>query len=516
MCDGPTSNVKDADFFDTAKMPRNLPVAKLVEIALMRGEGTLTSRGALSVRTGKYTGRSPNDKFIVDDKETSGDIWWGELNKPMSPENFQNLFDRLAAYLRDREIFLFDGYACADPRYQYPIRFINELAWQNIFVQNLFLKMEPVQLQGFQPRLTVISAPRFRADPHFDKTNSEAFIAINFSRGLILIGGTHYAGEIKKSVFSALNYLLPLRNDVLSMHCSANTGKRGDVALFFGLSGTGKTTLSTDPERFLIGDDEHGWSEEGIFNLEGGSYAKCINLSREHEPLIWEAIRFGCVMENVIIDSTSAEPDFGDGSITENTRAGYPIEYIDGAIIPGVAGHPRDIIFLTADAFGVMPPVAKLTGEQIIYHFLQGYTSKLAGTERGITEPVATFSTCFGAPFLPLRPRVYARMLEEKVARHGTSVYLVNTGWSGGPYGIGNRIKLKHTRAIINAIVSGQLDGVSYDHDPLFNLSIPRECPGIPQEMLHAENTWRDGEAFRKQAEYLAGLFGNNYANLKL
>ncbi len=508
------SDAEEVVLTNTAEVHYNLPVAKLVEKALARREGVLTTSGALSVRTGKYTGRSPNDKYIVDNGELSKDIWWGDNNRLMSQEGFQNIYNRLTAYLQNRELFVFDGFACADPNYRYPIRFINELAWQNIFVQHLFLKMEPALLKGFKSCLTVIAAPKFQAVPGIDKTNSEAFIIINFSRKLILIGGSHYAGEIKKSVFSALNYLLPQQN-VLSMHCSANMGKEGDVALFFGLSGTGKTTLSADPERFLIGDDEHGWSEEGIFNLEGGCYAKCINLSREHEPQIWDAIRFGSVVENVIVDPVSAEIDFNDNSITDNTRAGYPVEYISGSLIPGVAGHPRVIIFLTADAFGVMPPVAKLTGEQIMYHFLQGYTSKLAGTERGITEPEATFSTCFGAPFLPLTPQVYARMLGEKVSRHNTDVYLVNTGWSGGAYGTGKRIELKYTRSIVSAVIKGQLNSVEYDHDPFFNLMIPRECPGVPQKILHPENTWEDRNAFQQQASRLAKLFEDNYSNLK-
>lgn len=507
-------NIKEVDLPNTAEVHYNLPVAKLVEIALARREGVLTSSGALCVRTGKYTGRSPNDKYIVNDKEVSGDIYWGDINRPMSQENFQNIFHRLTAYLQNRELFVFDGYVCADPKYSYPIRFINELAWQNIFVQQLFLKMKHPQQTEFKPYFTVIAAPGFKADPRIDKTNSEAFIIINFSRRLILIGGTHYAGEIKKSVFSTLNYLLPKRN-VLPMHCSANVGEEGDVALFFGLSGTGKTTLSADPERFLIGDDEHGWSTEGIFNLEGGCYAKCINLSREHEPQIWDAIRFGCVLENVVVDPSSAEVDFNDKSITENTRAGYPVEYIPGSVIPGIAGHPKVIIFLTADAFGVMPPVAKLTEEQVTYHFLQGYTSKLAGTERGIIEPVATFSPCFGAPFLPLSPLIYAKMLAEKVSRHHTDVYLVNTGWIGGAYGTGKRIDIKYTRSIVRAAIKGHLNSVNYVYDPIFNLMIPQECPGVPPKILHPENTWEDRKAFRKQAGRLAKLFKDNYANFE-
>jgi phosphoenolpyruvate carboxykinase (ATP) len=507
-------SLKELGLINTSEVHYNLPVAKLVERALVRGEGVLTSNGALRVETGKYTGRSPNDKFIVDNGELSEDIWWGKVNRPISEESFHRLFNRLTAYLQNRELFVFDGFAGADPDFRYPIRFINELAWQNIFAQQLFIKMKPGEQTDFKPYLTLIAVPTFHADPRVDNTNSEAFIIINFSRRLIIIGGSHYAGEIKKSVFSTLNYLLPQRN-VLPMHCSANMGQEGDVALFFGLSGTGKTSLSADPERFLIGDDEHGWSEKGVFNLEGGCYAKCINLSRENEPQIWEAIRFGCVVENVVLDPHSAEIDFADDSITENTRAAYPIEHIPGAIIPGMAGHPTAIIFLTADAFGVMPPVAKLTGEQAMYHFLQGYTSKLAGTERGITEPQATFSSCFGAPFLPLSPLVYARMLKEKIARHQTDVYLVNTGWSGGPYGIGKRININYTRAIVRAAIKGHLHSVEYDQEPFFNLMIPRECPGVPRDILRPENTWKDRHAFQEQAARLAGLFKDNYSQLE-
>lgn len=513
-CNSKDSLLEELGLINTAGVNYNLPIAKLVEIALAREEGMLTSGGALRVETGKYTGRSPDDKYIVKDGELTRRIWWGDINKPVSEEGFKNLYKRLTAYLQNRELFVFDGFACADTNYRYPIRFINELAWQNIFEQQLFITMKPGQQKEFKPFITVIVAPTFKADPKLDHTNSEAFIIIDFYRRIILIGGTHYAGEIKKSVFSALNYLLPQR-DVLPMHCSANMGKEGDVALFFGLSGTGKTTLSADPERYLIGDDEHGWSPDGIFNLEGGCYAKCINLSREQEPQIWNAIRFGCVLENVAVDPRNLETDFNDNSLTENTRAAYPVEYISGAVIPGVAGHPKVIIFLTADAFGVMPPVAKLTGEQIMYHFLQGYTSKLAGTERGITEPVATFSSCFGAPFLPLSPTVYAEMLGEKIAKHKTDVYLVNTGWSGGPYGIGKRIKLSYTRSIVRAAIKGDLNNVNYDKEPYFNLMIPQECPGVPREILNPVNTWEDREAFQKQAERLAKLFEDNYSSLK-
>ncbi|MGB9779694.1 phosphoenolpyruvate carboxykinase (ATP) [Caldanaerobacter sp.] len=492
---------------------RNLSVAKLIEEAVKREEGVLINNGAFDVYTGKYTGRSPNDKFIVDDLEIHDEIWW-ENNKPISPEKFEKLLNRLTAYLQERDIFIFDGFVGADPAYRIPIRVITEYAYQSLMARQLFIRPSKKELENFIPEYTLIAAPRFKAIPEIDGTNSEAFIILNFTKKLIIIGGSQYGGEIKKAIFTLMNYLMPKRG-VLSMHCSANMGKDGDTALFFGLSGTGKTTLSADPERFLIGDDEHGWSEKGIFNFEGGCYAKCINLSREKEPQIWDAIRFGAILENVIYDEATREPDYTSDKITENTRAAYPIDFIPGAIQSGVGGHPKTIIFLTADAFGVLPPIAKLTKEQAMYYFLSGYTSKLAGTERGITEPQATFSTCFGAPFLPLPPMVYAKMLGEKIEKYDTKVFLVNTGWSGGPYGVGTRIKLEYTRRMVSAALKGELDKVEFTKDPIFNLNIPVSCPGVPPEILNPRNTWKDKEEYDKTAKRLAQRFIENFQKYK-
>ncbi|BCV25398.1 MAG TPA: phosphoenolpyruvate carboxykinase (ATP) [Firmicutes bacterium] len=487
---------------------RNLSVAELVEAALHRGEGVLTAGGALRVATGKYTGRSPHDKFVVDRPALHDRIWWGN-NAPFEPERFERLYRRLLAYLEQRELFIFDGFAGADPRYRLPIRVVNELAWQNLFAHQLFRRPTAEELKAHEPGFTIIAAPGFKADPALDGTNSEAFIVLDFERRLVLIGGTSYAGEIKKSVFTVMNYLLPLKG-VLSMHCSANQGEDGDVALFFGLSGTGKTTLSADPQRFLIGDDEHGWSDEGIFNFEGGCYAKCIRLSQEHEPQIWGAIRFGTVLENVVLDPATRLPDYADDSLTENTRAAYPLDHIPGAVLSGTGGVPRTIIFLTADAFGVLPPIARLTREQAMYQFISGYTSKLAGTERGVTEPQATFSTCFGAPFLPLAPTVYAELLGRRIDRHGTDVYLVNTGWSGGSYGVGQRMNLAYTRAMVRAAVSGQLRDVPCTPDPIFKVLVPQSCPGVPAQVLRPQEAWEDKEAYARTARALAARFAAN------
>jgi len=504
-------SLESVGLYNTGRVYHNLSVPGLVKKATYRGEGTLSSSGALCVRTGRYTGRSPQDKFIVESPQVSGEIWWGPVNRPISPEKFEQLHRRLCAYLQGRELFVFDGFVGSEMNYRYPIRFINELAWQNMFARQLFLRPGPQEQESFKPYFTVICAPGFQADPTVDGTHSEAFVILDFEKRMILIGGTHYAGEIKKSIFSVMNYLLP-RRGVLSMHCSANVGKEGDVTLFFGLSGTGKTSLSADPDRFLIGDDEHGWSEHGIFNLEGGCYAKCIDLSREREPQIWNAIKFGAVVENVVAHPATGELDFGDKTITENTRAGYPVDFIPDAVVPGVAGHPNVIIFLTADAFGVLPPVSRLNSDQAMYHFLSGYTSKLAGTERGVTTPVATFSTCFGAPFLPLPPTVYARLLKEKIDRRGADVYLVNTGWIGGPYGVGERVDILYTRRMVRAAITGKLTSASYKKDPVFNLMVPRECPGVPKEILWPEDTWKDKEAFQKQAQVLAERFVHNFS----
>jgi len=489
---------------------RNLSVSRLVEIALARQEGVLTDTGALCCTTGNYTGRSPNDRFIVDEASVRSQIAWGNVNKPISPETFDRLYQRALNYLETKDYFVFDGFAGADEKYSMPIRVINEYAWHNIFVQQLFIRPTLQQLEGHQPEFTMICTPGLKADPSTDGTNSEAYIILSLEKKIIILGGTEYAGEMKKSIFSVLNYLMPLR-EVLPMHCSANVGADGDVALFFGLSGTGKTTLSADPERSLIGDDEHGWSGNGIFNFEGGCYAKCIDLSQEKEPQIWKAIRFGTVIENVILNSDFRVPDFTDNSLTENTRAGYPVNYIDNALIPSLAGHPRVVVFLTADAFGVLPPISKLTKEQAMYHFLSGYTSKLAGTERGVTEPQVTFSTCFGEPFLPLSPAVYANMLGKRIDEHNAKVYLVNTGWSGGPYGVGKRMNLTYTRAMITAALNGELEKVPYRPDPVFGILIPEAVNGVPVEILTPRNTWEDTEAYDKTARSLAESFCHNF-----
>lgn len=412
------------------------------------------------------------------------------------------------------EVFVFKGFAGADPKYRLPIQVVNEFAWHNLFAHQLFIRPTQEELQTHEAEFTVISAPNFKANPAVDGTKSETFIIISFERRTVLIGGTEYAGEMKKSIFSVMNYLLP-EQGILPMHCSANVGQEGDVALFFGLSGTGKTTLSADPKRRLIGDDEHGWSNRGIFNIEGGCYAKCINLSREKEPQIFDAIRFGSVLENVIVDEQTRIPNYKDATLTENTRAAYPIQAIDNIVDPSIAGHPTTIIFLTADAFGVLPPISKLTREQAMYHFLSGYTSKLAGTERGITSPQATFSTCFGAPFLPLPATRYAEMLGKKIAEHNVQVFLVNTGWTGGEYGVGSRMKLQYTRAMVQAAVEGELANVETMKDPIFGLEIPAHVPGVPDEVLHPQNTWADKQAYEQKAKELAEKFRENFKKFK-
>ncbi|MFD1396047.1 phosphoenolpyruvate carboxykinase (ATP) [Kroppenstedtia eburnea] len=487
----------------------NLTTPQLVEKALERREGSLTTTGAFRAVTGKFTGRSPKDKYLVEDPDIRDQIDWGDINRPMDPGTFEHLFQQVQDYLRERDVFIFDGFAGADSRYRLPIRVINEYAWHNLFARQLFVRPTEEELKEHQPLFTVISAPGFQANPQKDGTRSETFIAVSLERRVILIGGTEYAGEMKKSIFSVMNYLLPEQN-VLPMHCSANMDSDGNSALFFGLSGTGKTTLSADPKRSLIGDDEHGWSDGGIFNIEGGCYAKCIHLSKEKEPQIWDAIRFGAVLENVVVDD-DRHAHYDDSSLTENTRAAYPIEHIPSARIPGVGGHPDVIIFLTADAFGVLPPIAKLTPEQAMYHFLSGYTSKLAGTERGITQPEATFSTCFGAPFLPRPASVYAEMLGEKIDRHQVRVYLVNTGWSGGPYGEGERMKLAYTRSMVRAALDGSLEKASFTPDPVFGVQIPDRCPGVPSEVLFPRNTWSDPRAYDVKARELARRFRENF-----
>lgn len=490
-----------------AQVQWNLTPTELVEFSLKRKEGILTEKGALRVATGKYTGRSPNDKFIVDSPSVHDDIDW-KNNRAFTVEQFEKLYNRMLAYMANRKLFVFDGFAGADDNYHTSVRFINEFAWQNLFIHQLLVRQDQID-PDFNHEFLICCMPGFKAVPDIDETNSEAFIVINFEQKMIIIGGTHYAGEMKKSIFSVMNYLLP-RQGILSMHCSANMGNGGKTALFFGLSGTGKTTLSADPNRQLIGDDEHGWSDSGIFNIEGGCYAKCIGLRHETEPQIWDAIKFGAVLENAIMDDKSRIVDFDDQAITENTRVAYPVNFIPNARIPGLGGHPKTVVFLTADAFGVLPPISKLNKEQAMYHFLSGYTSKLAGTELGITKPEATFSACFGAPFLPLSPLTYANLLGEKLEKHNTNVFLINTGWSGGPYGIGSRMKLSYTRAMVTAAIEGQLDEIGYELDSIFNVHIPTACPGVPTELLKPIYTWQDKEAYLSKAKELAQLFNKN------
>ena len=498
------------DFHPASRRFDNLSVSVLIEEAIRRGEGELSDNGALVARTGKYTGRSPGDKFIIDDPLTHEEIDWGKTNQPFSPDKFDALLGRVQAYLQGRDLFVFDGYAGANPKYRLPIRVVTEMAWHNLFAHQLFVRATPEERRSHQPAFTILNAGRFQATPARDGVKTETFILLDFSRRIALIGGTEYAGEIKKSVFTILNYLLP-RQNVFPMHCSANVGQAGDVALFFGLSGTGKTTLSADPDRQLIGDDEHGWSDSGVFNFEGGCYAKCINLSREKEPQIWAAIRHGAVLENVVMDPITRTLDYDDESLTENTRAAYPLDFIPNAVIPSIGGHPRTVIFLTADAFGVLPPIARLTKEQAMYHFLSGYTSKLAGTERGVTSPEATFSTCFGAPFMPLPPARYAAMLGERLEKHGAVCYLVNTGWTGGAYGVGKRMDLRLTRAMIHAALGGLLNDVKFAADPVFGLAIPKECPGVPAHILQPKNTWAHPAEYHQAAWDLAERFRANF-----
>jgi len=493
---------------------RNLSAPSLIEAAIHMREGVLSKDGALTVYTGKYTGRSPDDRYIVDDEVTHHNVDWGKVNHPISKGKFELLFNRLKEHVQGKEFFVFDGFVGADIVRRMPIRVITDKAWHSLFATQIFIRPTRLELENHKPGFTLLSANDFKARPESEGTNTDTFIIINFSKKIVIIGSTSYAGEIKKAMFSIMNYLLPARG-VFPMHCSANVGRDGEAALFFGLSGTGKTTLSADPERRLIGDDEHGWSDTGIFNFEGGCYAKCINLEREREPQIWNAIKFGAVMENVVIDDDTRVPNFTDSSITENTRAAYPLDFIPSALIPSIADHPKVIIFLTADAFGVLPPVTKLTKEGAMYHFMSGYTSKLAGTERGITEPKETFSQCFGAPFMLLPAEQYAQMLGEKISRHRTRVYLVNTGWFGGPYGVGRRISLVHTRAMIKEATIGNLEKVSFTHDCIFNLEVPVFCTGVPSILLNPANTWSDKDKYNNAAKRLAALFVKNFEKFK-
>ncbi len=491
----------------------NLGTAQLLEHAIQRREGTFASGGSFVVRTGQFTGRSPKDKFVVRDEITDAHVHWGPVNQPFPEAHFDRLYSKMMAFWQGHDVYVQDCFVGADREFGMPIRVVSQLAWHNLFARQLFIRPDPQQTEDHQPQFTILFAPDFQADPLEDGTNSETCIVINFKKKVVLICGTSYAGEMKKSAFTIMNYLLP-GHGVFPMHCSSNMGAAGDTALFFGLSGTGKTTLSADPERRLIGDDEHGWSDHGIFNFEGGCYAKCIRLSAENEPQIWNAIRFGTVLENVAMDSDTRLLDFNSEEVTENTRAAYPLKFIEGAVIPSVGGHPNHVIFLTADAFGVLPPISKLTPEQAMYHFLSGYTAKVAGTERGLgKEPKATFSACFGAPFLPRPAATYASLLGEKLRRHGAQVWLVNTGWVGGPYGVGERMKLRYTRAMLKAALTGQLNDAATARHPVFGLAVPKSCPGVPATFLDARGMWSDKAAYDGAALDLAARFNKNFEN---
>ena len=494
----------------------NLVTPALYEQVVRRREGVLSHLGPVVVRTGHHTGRSANDKFIVEDDLSRDSVWWGPQNQPFSGAHFDRLLLRISAYLQGSDVYVQDLYAGADPAHRIGVRVVNETAWHNLFARTMFIRPDRDELKHYQPDFTVLHVPHFHAVPEIDGTTSETFIILNLTRKLVLIGGTSYAGEIKKSIFTALNFLLPHRR-VLSMHCSANVGAAGDVALFFGLSGTGKTTLSADRERALIGDDEHGWSDSGVFDFEGGCYAKVIRLSPEAEPDIYECTRrFGTILENVAIDPETRRLDLDDASLTENTRAAYPTTHIPNAIREGRAGHPTNIVMLTADAFGVMPPISRLTPPQAMYYFISGYTAKLAGTESGLgAEPQATFSACFGAPFMALHPTAYADLLAEKIKRHDVSVWLVNTGWSGGPYGVGKRVAIGHTRAMVKAALTGQLNDVATTPHPIFGVAVPQSCPGIPAEILDPQQTWADRSAYDQAARDLARRFRENFAQFE-
>ena len=489
----------------------NLGTPQLLEKAIQRQEGQLAANGAFVVRTGQFTGRSPKDKYIVLDAGTESTVNWGPVNQSMTPEKFDGLFARMLKFWEGKDAFVLDCFGGTDAKYRLPVRVIAQRAWHAMFGHDLFVRPTAQEIASHVPEVSLFFAPEFAADPALDGVRSNTAIVINFAKKIVLIAGTEYAGEMKKSIFTILNYLLTFKN-VAPMHCSANMDDRGRVAVFFGLSGTGKTTLSADPSRKLIGDDEHGWSDRGVFNFEGGCYAKCIKLSKEKEPQIWNAIRFGTVLENVKIDAESREPDFDSDEYTENTRAAYPIEYIENAELRGYGGHPTHVLLLTADAFGVLPPISRLTPEQTMYHFLSGYTAKLAGTERGLgKEPAATFSACFGEPFLPRQPQFYAKMLGEKIAQHNVHCYLVNTGWVGGPYGVGERMNLKYTRAMVNACIAGQLDNIPADPHPVFRVMVPRSVPGVPSELLDARGQWKDKAAYDRAAEELSARFKKNF-----
>ncbi|MEQ8246614.1 MAG: phosphoenolpyruvate carboxykinase [Alphaproteobacteria bacterium] len=509
-------SLEDIGIRNTGTVHWNLTAPRLYEEAILRREAKLAEGGALVVLTGEHTGRSAQDKFIVREPENEANIWWGAVNKDIDIAHYTTLRQRMLAYLQGRDLFVQDCWAGADSRYRLGVRVVTEAAWHNLFAQNMFIAPTADELATFSPQFTIIQAPGFEADPTIDGTRSGTFIIVNFADRTVLIGGTSYAGEIKKSVFSILNYLLPDRS-VLPMHCSVNVGGQGDSAIFFGLSGTGKTTLSADPNRRLVGDDEHGWSDNGLFNFEGGCYAKVIRLSAEAEPEIYATTgRFGTVLENVAVDDATRALDLDSAHYTENTRASYPIDFIPNTIEAGTAGHPRHVIMLTADAFGVLPPISRLTPEQAMYHFLSGYTAKVAGTEKGLgNEPQATFSTCFGAPFMPRHPSVYAKLLGEKIVSQGVTCWLVNTGWTGGAYGVGERMSIKYTRALLNAALHGGLDSVQFGVDPYFGLSVPQSCQGVPAAVLNPRETWSDKSAYEKTAAGLVGRFQQNFVQFE-
>ena len=489
----------------------NLSPQKLTQISLDKNQAQLADSGAISVNTGEFTGRSPKDRFVVKDSLTENSVWWGEVNIPFSPEKYNKLYNKVTSYLKGKEVFVRDVYACADEEFKLNIRVVNEYPWSNMFAYNMFLRPTEDELSNFQADWTILNVPSFMADAEEDGTRQHNFAIINFTDKNILIGGTGYTGEIKKGIFSVLNFILPHEKNVLSMHCSANVGAKGDTAVFFGLSGTGKTTLSADPDRKLIGDDEHGWSDNSVFNFEGGCYAKCIDLTAEKEPDIFAAIKEGAILENIIFKEGTNEVDFKDSTITENTRVSYPIHHIANIANPSMASAPKNIFFLTCDAFGVLPPISKLSTGQAMYHFISGYTAKVAGTEEGITEPSTTFSACFGAPFLPLHPTRYAELLGEKMKNSKVNVWLVNTGWSGGPYGIGSRLSLKYTRSLITAAIEGDLNNVEYSTHEVFGLAMPTKCINVPSEILSPKNTWEDKDAYDLKANELAQAFNSNF-----
>tara|TARA_Y100000746_G_scaffold231629_1_gene245967 strand:- start:178 stop:1791 length:1614 start_codon:yes stop_codon:yes gene_type:complete len=489
----------------------NLDPKELQRISLERNQAQLTSNGAINIKTGEFTGRSPKDRFIVKDKITKDNIWWGDINIGFDEEKFDELLKKMVTYISGKELFVRDAYACADEKYRMNIRVINEYAWSNLFAYNMFLRPTLTEIENFVPEFTIINIPSFMAMPERDGTRSHNFSILNVSKKIILIGGTGYTGEIKKGIFSALNYLLPINHNVLPMHCSANVGSNGETSIFFGLSGTGKTTLSADPERNLIGDDEHGWYDNTIFNFEGGCYAKCINLTKDKEPDIYNAIKPGALLENINFYTGTNQPDYNNKSITENTRVSYPIHHIKNISTPSSAQNPKNIFFLTADAFGVLPPVSKLTRGQAMFHFISGYTAKVAGTEAGITEPQTTFSACFGAPFMPLHPTKYAEMLGEKIDQTNANVWMINTGWTGGEYGQGERISLEYTRSMISSILNGDLKDVEYEKHEIFGLHMPKSCPNVPSSIMNPKNTWKNKKDYDVKANELAISFNNNF-----